>query len=158
MGTHVLHAVGDLPFQRLPGALFDVLMGQQCLALRPALNAFKQGAGLVPGRLSGGLGGVQMDMRLDKRRQRQPTLRIKHVAAPFLPLRLRHQMGNAPLLNGQLPQPFMPAQTQVVDKLQWTLGHPSPLLLRLVLFIILAEDPADKAAKSLLLPPLLPKE
>jgi hypothetical protein len=66
-------------------------------------------------------------------------------------------MGDAPLLNGQLPQPFMPAQTQVIDKLQWTLGHPSPLLFQPVSFIILAAHPTDKDANNLLPPPITPE-
>lgn len=109
MGAHILHAVGNLPLEGLPGALLDVFMGQQRFAFGPALDAFEQRAGLVPGRLAGGLRGIQVNMRFDERWQRQPALRIQHVAAPLLPFRLRHQMRNAPLLNRQLPQSFMPA-------------------------------------------------
>lgn len=109
MGAHILHAVGDLPLERLPGALFDVFMGQQRFTFGPALNALEQRAGLVPCRLTGGLRGIQVNMRFDERRQRQPALRIQHVAAPLLPFRLRHQMRDAPLFDRQLPQPFMPA-------------------------------------------------
>jgi hypothetical protein len=72
VGTDKLDAVGDLPLQRLPRAGFNVLMAEQRLTLRPALNPFKQRPGLVPVRLAGGLGGIQMDMRLNKRRDRSP--------------------------------------------------------------------------------------
>jgi hypothetical protein len=41
-------------------------MAEQRLTLRPALNPLKQRAGLVPVRLAGRLGGIQMDMRLNK--------------------------------------------------------------------------------------------
>ncbi|MNE88672.1 hypothetical protein D3C80_1860010 [compost metagenome] len=99
----MLHAIGDLPLQRLPRALLHVFMGEQCFSLCPALNTFKQRAGLVPCRLPGGLRGIQVDMRLDKRRQRQPAFGIQHVAAPLQPLRLWNDMHDPPLLNGQLP-------------------------------------------------------
>jgi hypothetical protein len=45
-----------------------------------------------------------------------------------------------------------------IDKLQWTLGHASPLLFQPVLFIILAADQTDKAPLRLLPHPLLPNK
>lgn len=64
------HAIGDLPLQGFPRPGFDVLMAEQRFPLRPALNPLEQSTGLIPVRLAGRLGGIQMDMRLDKRRDR----------------------------------------------------------------------------------------
>jgi hypothetical protein len=77
MGADKLNAVGDLPLQRFPRAGFHILMAEQRLALRPALNPFKQRAGLVPVRLAGRLGGIKMNMRLNKRRDRQPAAGVQ---------------------------------------------------------------------------------
>ncbi len=68
MRTHVLNTLSDLPLQRLPGALFHIFMAEQCLALGPAFNAFKQRARLIPCGFACGLRGIQMNMRLDKGR------------------------------------------------------------------------------------------
>jgi hypothetical protein len=42
VGPDKLDTVGNLPFQRLPRARFDILMAEQRLAFGPALNAFEQ--------------------------------------------------------------------------------------------------------------------
>lgn len=72
MSADKLHAIGDLPLQGFPRPGFDVLMAEQRFPLRPALNPLEQSTGLIPVRLAGRLGGVQMDMRLDKRRIASP--------------------------------------------------------------------------------------
>ena len=46
-------------------------MGDQRLALGPAFDAFEQRAAHVPGRLAGGEGGIEVDMRLDEGRHDQ---------------------------------------------------------------------------------------
>ncbi len=66
MSADKLHAIGDLPLQGFPRPGFDVLMAEQRFSLRPALNPLEQGAGLVPVRLAGRLGSIQVDMRLNK--------------------------------------------------------------------------------------------
>lgn len=66
MSADKLHAIGDLPLQSFPRPGFDVLMAEQRFPLRPALNPLEQSTGLIPVRLAGRLGGIQMDMRLDK--------------------------------------------------------------------------------------------
>ncbi len=72
MSADKLHAIGDLPLQGFPRPGFDVLMAEQRFPLRPALNPLEQSTGLIPVRLAGRLGGIQMDMRLDKRRIASP--------------------------------------------------------------------------------------
>lgn len=88
MGTDKLHAIGDLPLEGFPRPGFNVLMAEQRFPLRPALNPLEQGAGLVPVRLTGRLGGIQMDMRLNKRRDRQSAASVQHLVAfvPRLPI------------------------------------------------------------------------
>ncbi len=72
MSADKLHAIGDLPLQGFPRPGFDVLMAEQRFPLRPTLNPLEQSTGLIPVRLAGRLGGIQMDMRLDKRRIASP--------------------------------------------------------------------------------------
>ncbi|MNH12905.1 hypothetical protein D3C79_724590 [compost metagenome] len=78
VGTDELDSVGDLPFQRLDGAPFHILVGQQRLALGPALYPLEQGAGQVPARLTRGLGGIEVNMGLDKGRDGEALLAIQH--------------------------------------------------------------------------------
>ena len=59
--------MGGKELQRLAGAADHIVVAQGCLALGPAFNAFKQGAALVPARLPGGHGSVEMDVWLHER-------------------------------------------------------------------------------------------
>lgn len=123
VAAHVLHAVGDLPFQGLPGALLDVLVAEQGLALGPALDAFKQRAGAVPLRLAGGLGGVEVDVRLDERRHGKTAGAVQALAGVVGGLFHRHQGGDTAIGDAQLPETFAAAQAQVVNQ------HGGPLLV-----------------------------
>ena len=123
VAAHVLHAVGDLPFQGLPGALLDVLVAEQSLALGPALDAFEQRAGAVPLRLAGGLGGVEMDVRLDERRHGKTAGAVQALAGVVDGLFHRHQGGDTAIGDTQLPETFAAAQAQVVNQ------HGGPLLV-----------------------------
>ncbi|STD23606.1 Uncharacterised protein [Enterobacter asburiae] len=106
MGADKLDAVGNLPLQRFPGARFDILMAEQRLALRPALNAFEQRAGLVPVRLTRGLCRIKMDMRLNERRDRKPAARVQYFITFGVSIVHRGDVTKSPVLNGKLPQPF----------------------------------------------------
>ncbi len=97
MSADKLHAIGDLPLQGFPRPGFDVLMAEQRFSLRPALNPLEQGAGLVPVRLAGHLGGIQVDMRLNKRRDRQPAASVQHLVAFVARLAHRRDLAKAAL-------------------------------------------------------------
>ena len=73
MGAHMLDAVFGQHADSGVGTLLGVFMGDGFLALRPAFDAFEQGAAEVPLGLAGGQGRVQMDMRFYKRRNQQLT-------------------------------------------------------------------------------------
>ena len=106
MGADKLDAVGDLPLQRFPGARFHILMAEQRLALGPALNTFEQGAGLVPVWLPRRLGGIEMNMRLNKRRDRQPAARIQDFVTFGMGIIHWCDITKTTVLDGDLPQPF----------------------------------------------------
>lgn len=116
MGTDKLHAIGDLPLEGFPRPGFNVFMAEQRFPLRPALNPLKQSAGLVPVWLAGRLGGIQMDMRLNKRRDRQPAASVQHFVA-FVPrLPHRRDLAKAPLIYRYLPQAVAVCQAYVLNQ------------------------------------------
>ena len=104
MTAYRLDTVGHLPFEGLPGALLHIVMGQRGLALGPALYPLEQGAGAIPGWLAGALGGIQMDMGLDKGRHGQSLLPVE--GGPLVAEILGHRANTdkTPLLNQELPQ------------------------------------------------------
>ena len=106
MGADKLNAVSDLPLQRFPGACFHVVMAEQRLALRPALNTLKQRAGLVPVRLPRRLGGIKMNMRLDERREGKPTARVQYLITFGVGVVHGGDVTKSPVLDGKLPQPI----------------------------------------------------
>ena len=69
--------LGDLPEDRLAGAVLDVLVGQRRLALGPGQDALDQRAGLVVARLADGEDGVHVDVRIDERRREEPALGVE---------------------------------------------------------------------------------
>ena len=116
MSADKLHAIGDLPLQGFPRPGFDVLMAEQRFPLRPALNPLEQSAGLIPVRLAGRLGGIQMDMRLDKRRDRQPAASVQYLVAFVVRLPHRRDLAKAALINGYLPQAVAVCQAYVLNQ------------------------------------------
>jgi hypothetical protein len=78
-------------------------MAEQRLAFSPALNAFKQRAGLIPRRFASGLRGVEMNMRLDKRRARQATGGIQRIRLGGRLRRLRNDGADVAVANFDLP-------------------------------------------------------
>ena len=78
-------------------------MAQQRLTLRPTLNPFKQGTGLIPVRLAGGLGRIEVNMRFNKRGDGQPAARIQHFKILFARLPHRGDIPEAPLVYRYLP-------------------------------------------------------
>ena len=113
MGAHELDAVGDLPLQRLYGPALHILMSQQRLAFGPALYPLEQGTGEVPARLTGGLGGIEVNMGLDKGGYRHPLLPIQF---PGREEDLAHG-GYGPdqaILTQDLPQPLPATQTHIL--------------------------------------------
>lgn len=115
MSADKLHAIGDLPLQGFPRPGFDVLMAEQRFPLRPALNPLEQSTGLIPVRLAGRLGGIQMDMRLDKggslARRERSIPRSFHRAPPH-----RRDLAKAALINGYLPQAVAVCQAYVLNQ------------------------------------------
>ncbi|MNY17198.1 hypothetical protein D3C86_1504990 [compost metagenome] len=113
MGANELDAVGNLPLQRLDGPALHILMSQQRLAFGPALYPLEQGTGEVPARLTGGLGGIEVNMRLDKGGHRHPLLPIQF---PGREEDLAHG-GYGPdqaILTQDLPQPLPATQTHIL--------------------------------------------
>jgi len=88
-------ALGDLPEDRLASATLDILKRERRLAFGPDLDPFDEGAGLVVARFADGQGGVQMDVRIDKRRGEEPSLAFEdHVSGTRLQLADRPDRGD----------------------------------------------------------------
>lgn len=115
VSPHELDAVGNLPFQCLDGALFHILMGQQRLALGPTLDPLEQGAGEVPARFTGRLGGIKMDVRLDKGGDGETLLTIKLMGCEQ---RGAHGLDGPDhaSLTEDLPHPFPARQTHIPNQ------------------------------------------
>ena len=71
VGADVLDAEARLLAHGAVHALLHVLDGERGLPLAPHLDALEEGAGLVPAGLTGGEGGIEVDVRLDDGRQRE---------------------------------------------------------------------------------------
>ena len=108
-----LDAVGNLPLQRLDGPALHILMSQQRLAFGPALYPLEQGTGEVPARLTGGLGGIEVNMRLDKGGHRHPLLPIQ---CPGREEDLAHggYGSDQTILTQDLPQPLPATQAHIL--------------------------------------------
>ncbi|MNT81403.1 hypothetical protein D3C72_2209970 [compost metagenome] len=78
-------------------------MTQQRLTLCPAFDAFKQRPGLVPAGLARGLGGIEMNMRLNKRRDRQPATGVEDLVAFVMRVAHRGYLSKSAILNANLP-------------------------------------------------------
>ncbi len=115
VSTDKLDAVGDLPLQRLDGALFHILMGQQRLALGPALDPLEQGAGEVPARLARRLGGIEVNVGFDKGSDRQTALPVQHPTGDGMFV-MGFDGGDDPILTADLPQPFPIGQTNMLNQ------------------------------------------
>ena len=70
------------------GAFHQRFKRQQGLQFAPQGNAFEQGAALVDAGQAVGQGGVQVEVRIDKRRRQQQTLGVHHLVGRRLPARL----------------------------------------------------------------------
>ena len=103
MCTYVLNAVGDLPLQGLHRASFNVFVGKHRLAFGPALDSLEKRAGLVPVRFTRRLRCIQMDMRLDERRDNQPAFGVQHLTDWRRGGFLRIDTAEASVLNRDLP-------------------------------------------------------
>ncbi|MNC46974.1 hypothetical protein D3C75_960130 [compost metagenome] len=115
MCANILNTVRNLPFQRLPGALFHILVRQKCFTFSPTFNAFKQSARLVPVRLARGLRSIKVNMRLNKWRDRQTASPVKNLLALRLDIIHKFYGVDAPIFDGYLPQPFTPDQTHILN-------------------------------------------
>ena len=82
VGTDMLNTVGCLHPDRPVYPLPDIRLGQLVLALGPALDPLKKGAGHIPHRVPRRQAGVQVDMGFNERRQSQTSAQILH----FFPL------------------------------------------------------------------------
>ena len=71
MSADMLDAISCLHAYSAAHTLLDVRSCQSLLALAPEINSLKQRAAPVPVRLTCGQAGIKMNMRLDKRRQRE---------------------------------------------------------------------------------------
>jgi hypothetical protein len=78
MAAHVEHTLRGLLLQGGNGARFDVFKVQRLLAFSPNLDALKQGAAVVRARLSGGEGGVEVNVGFDKGRADQLAAQVEH--------------------------------------------------------------------------------
>ena len=115
MSTDELDAVGDLPLQCLDGTLFHILMGQQCLALGPALDPLEQGTGEVPTRLASRLGGIEVNVRFDKGGDDKALLTIKLAGREQLSAHGLNGPDHASLTE-DLPHPFPARQTHIPNQ------------------------------------------
>jgi hypothetical protein len=77
-------ALGDLPADRLTGAILDVLVGERGLPLGPGEDPLDERAGLVVARLADGQDGIQMNVRIDERRRQQPAAGVELPVAACL--------------------------------------------------------------------------
>ena len=115
MGADELDAVGDLPFQRLDGAPLHIFVGQQRLALGPALDPLEQSTGEVPARLARRLGGIEVNMGLDKGRDRQSPLSVQHPTGDCMFV-MGFDGGDDTILTADLPQPFPIGKTNMLNQ------------------------------------------
>ncbi|MNV12442.1 hypothetical protein D3C71_1030440 [compost metagenome] len=115
VGADELDAVGDLPFQRLDGAPLHIFVGQQRLALGPALDPLEQSTGEVPARLARRLGGIEVNMGLDKGRDGQSPLPVQHPTGDSMFV-MGFDGGDDPILTADLPQPFPIGKTNMLNQ------------------------------------------
>lgn len=115
VGAHVLDAMGGQGADGACGAGLGVFLGDGGLALAPALDALEQGAAHVPARLTGGQGGVEVDVRLDEGRHHQVASGVDVVR----PYRRRHELlgdgGDESAFEADVIQAFAVTQAGVED-------------------------------------------
>ena len=115
VSAHVLDAMVDQHVDGLLGAGLGVFMGDQRLALGPALDALEQRAAHVPGRLAGGEGGVEVDVRLDEGRYDQVASGVQIALGDGVQGVLDVDGGDAFAVQSDAVQAVAAAQAGIVD-------------------------------------------
>ncbi len=153
MGTDMLDAMVHQHADGLFRAVLDVVVGCDCLALGPALDAFEQGAAHVPARLAGCQRGVQVDVRLDERRHYQVLPGIQAIGSAHRhPFGLGHDGGDAFAVEFDAKQAGPAAQAcvdDVHDASPWALRvAPTSIVAQALWYLLLALSPAQAANQA----------